>query len=104
MEQQIFYWTGCLIWWGLCLMAMCGTVSITIIAPIWVAKRFRKVWWRWYTLAKFVDLGWSQEELNHIAGEINGVDDYFLEKAKRAIEVAKDMRSEVDKALVSKVS
>ena len=51
------------------------------------------------TMAKFVDLGWSQKELNHIATEMGYVNDDFLRKAKRAIEVAKDMRSEVDKVI-----
>jgi len=73
-------------------MVMGGIISLVVITPLFAFKKSRSKWWRWFTLGKFLDLGWSQEELNHVALQMGGVNDGWLEKAKKATATAKDMR------------
>ena len=93
METQIFYWTGVVIWWGLCLAAMGGIAVIIIITPIYAFHRFKRFWWKWYTIGKFADLGWTKDELNEIALSVGNADDNFLRGCQVLLKAADDIKA-----------
>lgn len=93
METQIFYWTGVVIWWGLCLLCIGGVVTLVIITPLWAFGKSKLGWWRWVTVAKFADLGWTNEELKKVLTRAHIDDKKFFDTAVKVIEAGKQVKA-----------
>lgn len=63
LEQQIFYWTGCIIWWGLCLLAISGIITAVIISPILIYKNIKKYFNRWKWAAVAASTGLTADDI-----------------------------------------
>lgn len=63
MEAQIFYWTGVVIWWGVCLATMASVVACVIIAPAVAYHRCKKYFWQWKWAGEIAKHGFTQDDL-----------------------------------------
>jgi len=63
MDIQIFYWTGKIIWWSICISVIAGA----ILAPIAVYRKSKKHLWMWKVSAEIASSGFSPEDIRSIA-------------------------------------
>ncbi|MCK5504226.1 MAG: hypothetical protein KAJ10_03645 [Thermodesulfovibrionia bacterium] len=63
METQIFYWTGVVIWWGVCLAVMVSIVACVIITPVVAYHRCKKYFWQWKWAAIIAEHGFTQDDV-----------------------------------------
>jgi hypothetical protein len=67
MEQDLFYWTGKIIWWAICSSTVLCITTAAICAPIATFYRVKKRMWQWRYLAEVGHYGLTQEDLAWIA-------------------------------------
>lgn len=67
METQIFYWTGCVIWWAICLCV----ISAAIVAPVVSFLKAKKFLWQWRWAAITAETGFTHED---VVFALSGVD------------------------------
>ena len=47
MEASIFYWTGKIIWWLICVGVITCVLTAVTIAPLVTYSRVQKYMWKW---------------------------------------------------------
>lgn len=63
MENQLFLWTGKIIWWAICCSAVACVVAGGILAPIVIRKKIINNLWSWILSAQLSRYGISEEDL-----------------------------------------
>jgi len=71
---------------------VCSIIAGAIFAPIFVFGRIRRVWWKWLTLARFAETGWTEEELRRVSNDAGIVNDHFLGEARRVLDAAEKVK------------
>jgi len=65
MVENIFYWTGVVIWWSICFSAIGVVIATTIVAPILSYLRIKKYFWQWKWGSELAHTGLTQEDVRY---------------------------------------
>jgi hypothetical protein len=67
LENQLFLWTGKIIWWAVCCSAVACAVASGILAPIVVRRKIIKNLWIWILTAELSKYGLDPEDIRFMA-------------------------------------
>jgi hypothetical protein len=65
MEAQIFYWTGVVVWWGVCLMVIASVVACVVLGPLYAFHRAKNVMWEWKWAAEIGHTGFTKRDITY---------------------------------------
>ena len=63
METEVFYWTGVILWWALCISGGCSVIAASIIAPIVAYRQSKKYLWQWKYGAILAQTGFTDADV-----------------------------------------
>jgi len=64
MEPQLFYWTGKIIWYAVCI-ALCASMGVLAIAPIAAFYKLRQHLWHWKLSAEIAKYGFTEADVRY---------------------------------------
>lgn len=65
LEEQIFYWTGAVLWIALCVGVSATAIVGCVVAPLFALKQIKQQMWKWKYIAEVADSGFTQHDLKY---------------------------------------
>ena len=88
-HTQIFYWTGVVCWYILCVSFTASVLVAGVVAPFFTLKKTKKYMWQWRYASEVVGNGLTQEDIKYALADGDTPDGYDVQKMVAWVESIK---------------